>query len=191
LNYLAHLFLSNNEPEIMVGNFVADFVRSSQIVDFPENIKKGIAIHHQIDHFTDTHSIVKQSKNRLESSYGRYSSVLVDVFYDHFLALEWHKFSKQDRQEFCNFAYQSLENHHIYLPASLRLYLPEMIANNWLFFYSQKKGVARALANLSQKSKFRKDFGQAIDILEIDYEGFREDFLLFFPQLQQHIQAMF
>lgn len=171
----------------MVGNFIADFVRSSQTIDFPEKIKQGIAIHHQIDHFTDTHIIVKRSKDRLHAVYGRYSSVIVDVFYDHFLAVEWSKFSQQNRQEFCNIVYKNLDDNFIWLPLPLQNSLPDMIKHNWLYFYGEFYGIQRALTNLTNRSAYRKDLPQAIQILRADYEGFREDFLLFFPDLYAEI----
>jgi acyl carrier protein phosphodiesterase len=170
----------------MVGNFIADFVRSSQIVNFPEKIKNGIKLHHEIDHFTDTHEVVKQSKNRLRTVYGKYSGVIVDVFYDHFLSVHWGKFSTQDRQTFCNIAYKNLNDNFVWMPQSLQEYLPEMSKRNWLYYYGEFEGVRRALSNLSNRSVHRKDLPQAIEVLQADYEGFSEDFLAFFPELHEH-----
>jgi acyl carrier protein phosphodiesterase len=187
LNYLAHLFLSRNEPQIMVGNFIADFVRSSQTANFPEKIKEGIALHHQIDHYTDTHAMVQQSKDRLRPEFGKYAGVIVDVFYDHFLSIHWEKFTTQNRLDFCKQAYTNLQNNFVYLPPPLQAYLPELIEKNWLYFYASFEGVRRALTNLSNRSVHRKDLPKALDTLKTDYNGFEEDFLIFFPDLYQNV----
>jgi acyl carrier protein phosphodiesterase len=167
----------------MVGNFIADFVRSSQITEFPEKIKQGIALHHSIDHFTDNHAVVKQSKDRLRTEFGKYAGVIVDVFYDHFLSVNWEKFSHQNRQQFCTEAYQNLQDNFDYLPTPLQEYLPELMQRNWLYFYGEFEGVRRALTNLSYRSKHRKDLPLALNTLKREYAGFEEDFLLFFPDL--------
>jgi acyl carrier protein phosphodiesterase len=183
LNYLAHLFLSDHQPEIMVGNFIADFVRKSQITNFPAGIQKGIALHHKIDTFTDTHAIVQESKLLLRPQFGKYAAVIVDVFYDHFLSRQWQVFSTQDRQEFCNEVYNNLNNNGLWLPESVKSHLPDMVQHNWLWYYHEFEGVRRALQSLSYRSAHRKDLPEAIENLKQNYTQFEEHFLAFFPEL--------
>ena len=96
MNFLAHLYLSGDNPKVKVGNFIGDFVKGKNLKDrFEADIARGIGLHREIDWFTDTHSIVKQSKDRLRPKYRHYSGVIVDIFYDHFLAKNWDRYSKQ------------------------------------------------------------------------------------------------
>src|SRR3954453_2663939 len=109
MNFLAHLYLSGNDPEIMVGNFLGDFVRGRNLLErYKKNIATGIELHRTIDEFTDTHPIVAQSKNRLREKYRHYAAVIVDIFYDHFLAKNWSEYSSELLPDFADRAYQIL-----------------------------------------------------------------------------------
>ncbi|GAL00009.1 acyl carrier protein phosphodiesterase [Nonlabens ulvanivorans] len=89
MNYLAHIYLSGNDTELRIGNFIADSVRGKDFTMFPERVAQGIILHRHIDTFTDSHPIVKLSKDLIRSEYGHWSSVIVDLYYDHFLAANW------------------------------------------------------------------------------------------------------
>ena len=84
MNHLAHLFLSQRDPSLMVGNFIADHIKTTKLSSFSEGVQDGILMHRAIDHFTDTHPIVRKSKERLFPKYSHYSAVLVDMFYDRY-----------------------------------------------------------------------------------------------------------
>ena len=89
MNYLAHLFLSGESTNILVGNFIRDSVRGNQFSILDPDIQRGILLHRAIDRFTNTHPVVRRSKQRAQVVTGRYASVVIDVFYDHFLACDW------------------------------------------------------------------------------------------------------
>ena len=96
MNFLAHLYLSGNDPLVRLGNFIGDFVKGRDLADrYEPAIVKGIELHRAIDEFTDQHAIVKQSKMRLRPKYRHYAPVIVDIFYDHFLAAGWDNHSEQ------------------------------------------------------------------------------------------------
>ena len=92
MNFLAHLFLSGEPGELMVGNFIADSVKGNAMNDFSEGIQKGIILHRAIDTFTDSHNEMQKSKERLRPRYKKYAPVITDIFYDHFLAVNWQDY---------------------------------------------------------------------------------------------------
>ena len=49
MNYLAHIYLSFDDPDITLGNFFADHIRGNRYQHFPNNIQKGILLHRAID----------------------------------------------------------------------------------------------------------------------------------------------
>ena len=100
MNFLAHIYLSQGHPKVTIGNFIGDFVKGTQIDRYDDEIRKGILLHRAIDHFTDTHEIVKKSKDRLRGNFRHYAPVIVDVFYDHILAREWKKYAQEDLNDF-------------------------------------------------------------------------------------------
>ena len=92
MNYLAHIYLSGENDMLKIGNFIADSVKGKKYLDYPVSIQQGITLHRNIDEFTDSHPIVHQSVHRLFDKYSHYSTVIVDILYDHFLAANWQDF---------------------------------------------------------------------------------------------------
>ena len=94
MNFLSHLYLAGNSEGLIIGNFIADSVKGSAYNNFSKEIQQGLILHRKIDSFTDSHPVVEQSKQRLRAKYKKYSSVIVDIYYDHYLAINWKKYSE-------------------------------------------------------------------------------------------------
>ena len=92
MNYLAHFYLSFDDSEILTGNFLGDFVTKKEYNALPLKIRKGIDLHREIDFLMDNHEVSKASKG-VFSNHRHYSSVIIDVVYDHFLAKNWKQYS--------------------------------------------------------------------------------------------------
>lgn len=185
MNFLAHIFLSNDDELLTVGNFIGDFVKGAQVNDYDDPVKTGILLHREIDHFTDTHEVVKLSKERLRPGYRHYSPVIVDVFYDHFLAKNWDRYSSKKLEQFTIDFYQMLEGHKGTLPDPARHMFTYMKRDNWLFNYRQTEGIHRALSGMSRRTSFESRMEHAVKDLKKNYDQFEAEFLTFFPDLQQ------
>ena len=134
MNYLAHASLSFNNPDILTGNIISDFVKGKAKFDFPQGVQKGISLHRSIDEFTDSHSVTAQAKNFFRPQYRLYSGAFVDVVYDHFLAKDEKQFAEYNGLE--NFAldtYQSLEKNYFLFPMRFKKMFPYMRSQNWLY----------------------------------------------------------
>jgi acyl carrier protein phosphodiesterase len=183
LNYLAHVFLSGSDTELMIGNFIADAVRGKQILTFPENIKKGILLHREIDAFTDSHEIVAKTKDRLRPEYGKYAPVIADMYYDHFLAANFKTYSSKNLDTFTSETYSILqENWHV-LPERVKFFLPHMMKHNWLQSYAEIHGIKQALTGLSKRTTFVSGMETAALELENNYPLYGVEFSQFFPEL--------
>lgn len=183
LNYLAHLYLSNNQPLIMVGNFIADHVKGRQIEVFPEEIKAGILLHRRIDAFTDSHPVVEESKTRLRPQFRKYAPVIADIYYDHFLARDWDRYHTQSLDEFAANAYTLMNSHAEIIPPRALHMLGFMEKQNWLKNYGSLEGLHRALNGLSKRTAFESGMEHATAFLEENYAAFESDFNAFFPEL--------
>ncbi len=186
MNFLAHVFLSGDHTEIMVGNFIGDFVKGAQMDQYPELMKVGIQLHRQIDHFTDTHLIVKKSKERLRPEFRHYSPVIVDVFYDHFLARDWEKFSHHPLEDYTKQCYETITDFRALLPPDANHMLTYMKRDNWLYNYRLKEGIHRALTGMAKRTPYDSKMELAVAHLEKEYVEFGDEFHDFFPELQQH-----
>lgn len=185
MNFLAHLSLSGSDPEIMTGNFVGDFVRGRNLTSqFSEGVAKGIELHREIDAFTDSHPIVSQSKKRLWPIYRHYASVIVDVYYDHFLARNFSSYHAQSLPDFAQYCYQVLQLQHHALPTQVQRMLPFMIEGNWLVNYGSLEGMQLALSGLARRAQYDSKMEKSIHDLKTNYTEFEEEFRLFFPELK-------
>ncbi len=101
MNFLAHIYLSGNDTDLIIGNFIADGIKGKKYKKFSPGIQKGILLHREIDTFTDAHPIVRQSTKRLHKNYGHYSGIIVDILYDHFLAKNWSRYSDVPLEILC------------------------------------------------------------------------------------------
>jgi acyl carrier protein phosphodiesterase len=189
LNYLAHSFLSGQDEEILVGNFIADSVRGSQLHIFPEKIAQGILLHRQIDAFTDIHPVVHQSKNRLRQGYKKYAGVIADIYYDHFLAVNFNHYSTESLADFSQRVYALVNQYEAILPEKVKYFLPYMIKHNWLLNYANLEGIRRSLTGLSRRTTFLSNMETAADELELNYDLYYADFNDFFPDLRRFVEA--
>lgn len=190
MNFLAHLYLSGEFDELMVGNFMADFVKGNPASTLTNpRLIQGVSLHRHIDSFTDQHPIVRLSKQRLQPAYHKYASVIVDVFYDHFLANLWLRFSPVPLADFARQVYQLMNENKALLPAPMHQLLWYMERQNWLLSYAQIKGIARTLHGLSRRATFQSNMELAILDLERDYELYQNEFLQFFPELIAYVQT--
>jgi acyl carrier protein phosphodiesterase len=190
MNLLAHTALSGDSEKILVGNFIADFVRGNRYQHFEPAIIEGILLHRQIDQFTDQHLMTRKSSARLQADYGKYSPVLVDIFYDHFLAIHFNKLTQKDLQTHTQKTYQTLNKYKDILPENVQIFLPKMISQNWLFRYSDLDGIHKALQGINKRARFATHLDQAIQNLKSEFEDFQNDFLSFFPDIWTFIHEI-
>ena len=108
MNYLAHLHLSNNDKNLIIGNYIADDVKGKAYLNFPLEIQKGIILHRKIDDFTDSHKVVGNSKNLIRHHQNKFTPVVMDVFYDYFLAKNWEEYSTVDLLSFTTNIYKDI-----------------------------------------------------------------------------------
>jgi len=188
MNFLAHLFLSGGPNELMIGNFIADFIKGKQIEEYSQGVKEGIYLHRQIDYFTDHHLTVKKSILRLSDRFGRYASVIVDIFYDHFLAVNWQKYHPNSLETFAEEVYQFLLEYTAQLPVKVKEIIPKMATQNWLVHYGELHGIEKSLIGIARRAKYNPQMEEAIHHLEEYYQYFDEDFMEFFPDLQDFVK---
>ena len=186
MNFLAHIYLSGNNDLLKIGNFMADSIRGHDYNNYQPEIKKGILLHRSIDSFTDMHPIYRQSKHRLHEKYGHYSGVIMDIFYDHFLAKNWNKYSKEKLENYADNFYHLLKNNYDLLTEKAQGMLPYMIERNWLVSYASIEGLEIILFQMDHRTKNRVAMHEAIVELKQFYSEFEQEFILYFEELIQH-----
>ena len=186
MNFLAHLYLSGDNEDIITGNFIADHVKGNRINKFGNGIRKGIRLHRDIDHFTDSHPQFILSKNRLAPTYRKYAGVIVDMYYDHFLSAFWRDYSDEPIEKFTRRMYRILLRRFLILPPKTKRILPFMAKDNWLVGYGNPEGLGRALAGMAYRTPFNSGMENAINDLQDNYALFKQEFEAFFPEIIEY-----
>ncbi len=189
MNFLAHIYLSGDSDEVKVGNFIGDYVKGNNYTKYPEEVKKGIILHREIDYFTDRHPVFHRSKRHLQKRYNWYSGVIVDIFYDHFLASEWENFSKHPLPQFVVNMYEALVANYFLLPKEIKAFLPFFIINNWLESYKSVEGITTVLKRMTKRTSLPSETSFAISQLRKKYNVFRDDFYSFFPDIIKYVES--
>ncbi|QKJ63663.1 ACP phosphodiesterase [Flavobacterium sp. M31R6] len=186
MNFLAHIYLSGDNDLIKIGNFMADGIRGKQFESYPSEIQKGIILHRFIDTYTDAHPVFRKSTKRLHENYHHYAGVIVDVFYDHFLAKNWSNYSDESLVDFTNRFYQSLRDNHDFLSERTKGMMPYMIEYNWLVSYQTVEGINRILTQMDSRTKneSKMRFSSA-ELIEF-YTEFEHEFITFFEDVRIH-----
>lgn len=189
MNFLSHLYLSGDSEGLIIGNFIADSVKGSAFNNFPLEIQKGILLHRKIDAFTDSHAIVDISKERLRPKYKKYASVIVDIYYDHYLAVNWKTYSDVSLNEYTQNVYSLIEKHKHTFPIKSQLFTKYMLEYDILSAYAHLDGIERVLNGMSRRASFISNMEHAINDLKEHYPHFEKEFKEFFPELQQFVNT--
>jgi len=185
MNFLAHLYLSKNNKNILIGNFIADAVKGKKYENYPREIQVGILLHREIDNYTDTHPIVRKSKRRLHERYKHYDGVIIDILYDHYLAKNWNNYSNIPLDIYANSVYTFLQENIDIFPTKIQKILPFMIEYNWLVAYASTEGIKQVLQGMNKRTKGISKMDLAIEDLKLYYTEFESDFTSFFKDLEQ------
>jgi len=191
MNYLAHTYLSGENDLVKIGNFLGDWVKGSDYLNYPEDIRTGIMLHRNIDGFTDKHPIVHLSAVRFQSRYLRYSGVIIDILYDHFLASYWKDFCDIPLHDYVNKMHNLILNHFEILPERLKNYLPGFMNERWIERYATLEGIRDVLETMSKRTSLPKETEFAISVIQAYYRDFRHEFFDFFGQIIEFVENKF
>lgn len=193
MNFLAHALLSHATPQLLTGGMLGDFVKGAVQDQYAPEVRAGILLHRAIDRYTDAHALVHASRARISPARRRFAGVLVDVFYDHFLAGHWSCYSEQPLEEFTRQVYATLLPQAAGFPERLQRILPRMAADDWLASYAEIESVDAALHGIARRFARFTRFARApvladgVQELLRNYAELEQDFLAFFPELQRHV----
>lgn len=183
MNYLAHAFLSNNNKELLIGNFIADHIRGNNFEIYTPGIIEGIHLHRRIDSFTDAHPQFKKSKRVFYDGFEKYSGILIDIYFDYFLAKNFSEYSAISLEEFSGNVYKIYSEHEHLLPQSSSHFLGYVIKNNIYQEYSTLKGITTVLNHLSHRIKHKVQLDQSVILFKKNEAELEENFGSFFKDV--------
>lgn len=188
MNYLAHLYLSGEDEDIIVGNFIGDYVKGNKYNKYPDKIRRGILLHRMIDNFTNNHAEFREAKKLLAPEYRLYSGIVIDLFYDHFLAKNWNDYSEISLRKFAGKIHSILLSNFRYLPVRVQGFLPVLIQNRRLESYASQQGIQKSLEIMSRYTSLPDNSEKAAEILRINFEYFENNFASFMRSLIGYVE---
>lgn len=183
MNHLAHCFLSFDDEDLLVGNFIGDDVKGSDWKKYAPGVQRGILLHRAIDDFTDNHPLAARSKERIRPFARRYAAAVTDILYDHLLAVHWARYGDEPFDAFAKKMYRRLEKRAGEMPEVLRERLPHMLAGRFLHGYLSREGLEWVLGRFSRRMVGGMDVAALSDFFFSEIGAFSEDFNAFFPDL--------
>ncbi len=191
MNYLAHLYLSGTNPDIILGNFLGDSLKGREYLQYNKTVQQGVFLHRFIDSFTDDHPLVRAGIERLRPGYRKYAGVIVDIFYDHFLAINWATYSGQTIDEFAEQMHTVLSEYYFQMPPKAQQLLPFLIQSKRLVTYQYFDGIEKTLKIMSIHTSLPDKTDFAMEILYRKYNDFNEDFNAFFQEIIAQIKEQY
>ena len=194
MNYLVHLYLAGTDPELQLGGLMGDFVKGPIPADLPAGLARGLLLHRRIDSLAQNSPHTRQSRQRLQPKFGHGRGIIIDIFYDHFLASGWAEYSATPLAEFAAGIYRLLHANHERLPSGLQHVARRMSEHNWLVSYQHREVVGRALERIAQRLSRPLPLHEAVadlvahdDLLREDFRGFMAEAVDF--AMRQHETA--
>jgi acyl carrier protein phosphodiesterase len=191
LNYLVHLYLSGSDPEIQLGGLMGDFVKGRIPTDYPEKIALGLHLHRRIDSLAQNSPHTRSSRQRLDLKFGHGRGIIVDIFYDHFLAANWRDFSTSHLTSYAADVYELLQASHQQLPHGLQQVAPNMIEYNWLVSYQHREIVGKALERIAQRLSRPLPLAEGVDDLDTHEVSLMQDFAGFMDEAKIFVKEEF
>lgn len=191
MNYLAHIYLSGESDEIILGNFIGDYVKGNKYLDYPEQVAYGIRLHRSIDLFTDRHPDVRKCIDLLKPGYGRYAGIVADVFFDHFLAANWNEYSTCTLRQFSKHAHAVFLSNFRLLPFRVKQFLPFLIQNRRLESYARRENLHQVLEIMARRTSLPAKSDWAMQVLHQEYDQFGAFFRSFFAEMIGYVENDF
>ena len=191
MNILAHAWLSGRYTELLIGNFIGDFIKgdpTSPRHNLTPGEVAGVRLHRAIDTFTDAHPDVAAVRDLLHPRCHKYAGAAVDIFFDHFLAVDFQQLTGDVLGEFIPYFYQTLQQNIVRLPATATRMTDYMIRQDWLTNYQFTEGIDRSLKGVSRRTAYPSGLDTVIADFTLYYDQIAGHFRYFWPALAEHIQ---
>jgi acyl carrier protein phosphodiesterase len=190
MNYLGHIFLSGENNQVRIGNFIGDFVKGSKFKSYPIDVQRGILLHREIDRFTDSNKNVSEITTFFKPLYKRYAGIISDMIIDHILAKNWGKYSDITLNRFATKFYMLLLANYRILPRKVQYITPFMIQSNRLYSYSTEKGIIEAISIMERHTSLPEKSQYLPALLNENYNDIQELSIRFISEVSEHVNQI-
>ena len=191
MNHFAHLSLAQPTVESTVGNLLGDFARGVDLQSLPSAVLAGLQNHRAVDRFTDTHPRVVELKNLFSPARRRFAGIALDIYFDHLLITHWSRFDTRDLDQVIEELYRRMQTGQDLMPGDkMRRVTLRMVEYDWFGSYRDLDSIAESLDQVASRIRFANRFDNAIEELIANHEVIEQEFMEFYPELQQHVTEL-
>ncbi len=191
MNYLAHIRLAGDDPECLIGNFLGDFVKGRLTEEhYTPGIRHGIMMHRRIDAWTDSHEITRECARLISPERRRWSRVILDIFFDHLLAVNWEKYSDESLRDFLNRAYGIILGAADTFPEGAGGRIITIIEGGWIEKYRSVSGLSVVFEGMSRRVRRKNPLSGSERELVAHYNELNGHFNRFFPEIIEYAERL-
>lgn len=170
----------------MIGALLGDIIKGPLKGLHPQRWEQGIQLHRMIDGYTDKHPIIKNCSALFPRRYRRYSGIMLDVVFDHFLIKHWQQHHSQSLSAFTQETYQLLTNTD--WPDSAKTKAARIVQYDLLNNYQDWPFIMDVLTNIGKRLRHNNPLSEAEPILTQLSPNIEQAFIDFYPQLENFAQ---
>lgn len=179
MNYLGHLYFSNNDTELMYANIFGDFVKGKDLSRYPKKIQKGIRLHRTIDDYIDHHPAVIELMHELYAPLPKIAGIAIDLYFDHLLAINWSDYHNLPLDDFIEKFQTASIDREPYDKEFFWTVLSKMKEEEWLHHYQTTYGLTKACQGLSARISFPNVLHTAPQVFEENTQKIETCFHIF------------
>lgn len=161
MNFLGHLYFSNNDHELMYANLFGDHVKGRDMQSYSKIVRSGIQLHRSIDDYIDHHPVVVELMHQLYSELPKVTGIAIDLFFDHLLAKHWNKFHSVPYQDFLEKFYQYKPKYWSEYTPDFQNFVHTLRENRWLDYYPEMYGLQKSCEGVSSRLSFENQLKNA------------------------------
>lgn len=188
MNFLGHLYFSGDNPELMYCNLFGDFVKGRDLSQFPDLLAQGIQLHRNIDSYIDNHPAVLELRHELSYSLNRFTSIAIDLFFDHLLARNWSSYIDTSLRIYCDTFYRYQSIYAAYFSDDFKFLLDKMKEGDWIYNYQFAHGLEFACRGLSKRINFENDLYKAPEVFLKHEQSILRAFNLYMADAVPHFK---
>tara|TARA_B100000524_G_scaffold88851_2_gene41541 strand:+ start:2471 stop:3061 length:591 start_codon:yes stop_codon:yes gene_type:complete len=170
MNFLGHLYFSNNNLDLMVANLFGDFCKGKSYLNYPIATQRGVLLHREIDSFIDNHPAVLAVRKTLYTPLPKVSGIAIDLYFDHLLAKNWHEYHELTLEDFLlTFYKHTLSINGIY-PDEFLQFIKKLRDSRWINLYPSSFGFQKSCEGVSRRLSFENALKHAPRLI-LPYES--------------------
>lgn len=188
MNFLAHLCLASGDDDLMLGGLFGDFVRGRRALKlYPEPVRQGIILHRYIDQRTDRSPVFRKLRTRFPREFRRYSGIIIDLAFDHELAINWWRYMPGSLEKFDMETRDLLRDNAELVPEKLTTFMRYADRHGLFAAYREEDVILYALAGIGTRLTRSNPLHRASEIWPDLAPEFKLAFREFFPAIQSEV----